>query len=136
MDACRTLEQNYKLLAGNGKRTQSKRSNFRPVDYKEVNLKSQIASVVRHLPKYYQYQSLGAYNALLSFFNITAEEVKGEVNGQPKQGLVYFALNEQGEKASNPFKASRFGSYAGLENLHKHFEKSKVKMINSEGKLH
>ena len=134
MDTCRTLEQNYKLLPAMEKECNPKEAIFRPVDYKEANVKSLIASVVRHLPKYFQYQSLGAYNALLSFFNITAEEVKGEVNGQPKQGLVYFVLNEQGEKASNPFKASRFGSYSGLENLHKHFEKSKVKMINSEGK--
>ena len=31
------------------------------------------------MPKYYQYQSLGACNALLSLFKITAEEVKGEL---------------------------------------------------------
>ncbi|WP_026713480.1 conjugal transfer protein MobB [Flavobacterium daejeonense] len=134
MNACRTLEQDYKLLPATEKERNPKEAIFRPVDYKEVNVKSQIASVVRHLPKYYEYQSLGAYNALLSLFNITTEEVKGEVNGQPKQGLVYFALNELGEKASNPFKASRFGRYAGLENLQKHFEKSKEKMKTSQAK--
>lgn len=134
MNACRTLEQDYKLLPATEKERNLKEAIFRPVDYKEVNVKSQIASVVRHLPKYYEYQSLGVYNALLSLFNITTEEVKGEVNGQPKQGLVYFALNELGEKASNPFKASRFGRYAGLENLQKHFGKSKEKMKTSQAK--
>lgn len=87
-----------------------------------------IASVVRHLPKYYSYASLGAYNALLSLFNITAEEVKGELHGQPKNGLVYFALNEQGEKASNPFKASLFGKQAGLDELQNQFAKAKENM--------
>lgn len=128
MNACRALEQHYKLIPANEKDRNLKEAIFRPVDYKEANIKSQIASVVRHLSKYYQYQSLGAYNALLSLFNITAEEVKGELQGQPKQGLVYFALNELGEKATNPFKASLFGKQAGLETLQKHFEESKEKM--------
>ncbi len=128
MDACRALEQEYKLIPATEKKRNPKEEVFRPIDYKAANIKSQIASVVRHLPKYYHYQGLGTYNALLSLFNITAEEVKGELHEQTKQGLVYFALNEQGEKASNPFKASRFGKNAGLDTLQKHFEQSKEKM--------
>ena len=104
------------------------------VDYTKGDIKSQIASVTRHLPKYYQYQSLGAYNALLSLFNITSEEVKGELHGQPKQGLVYFALNEYGQKASNPFKSSLFGKEAGMTQLEKHFEKSKENMKTNPAK--
>jgi len=134
MDACRKLEQEYKLIPATEKTRNSKEELFRPIDYKATNVKSQIASVVRHLPNYYQYQSLGAYNALLSLFNITAEEVKGELQGQPKQGLVYFALNEQGEKASNPFKASLFGKQAGLDALQIHFEKSKENMKTEAAK--
>ena len=134
MDACRTLEQEYKLIPATEKTRNPKEEIFRPIDYRAANVKSQIASVVRHLPKYYHYQSLGAYNALLSLFNITAEEVKGELHGQTKQGLVYFALNEQREKASNPFKASRFGKQAGLDALQKHFEQSKEKMKTEPAK--
>ena len=61
-------------------------------------------------------------------FNITAEEIKGERNGEPVHGLVYFALNDKGEKVSNPFKASLFGKDAGVAQLQKHFEHSKEKM--------
>jgi hypothetical protein len=64
-------------------------------------------------------------------FNITAEEVKGQYNGTARQGLVYFALNEKGEKASNPFKASLFGKGAGYSELQSHFEKSKSQLQNS-----
>ena len=78
-----------------------------------------------HLPNYYRFQSYGGYNALLSLYRITAEEVKGELHGQPRAGLVYFALNEQGEKASNPFKASLFGKAAGYAQLQTHYEQSK-----------
>lgn len=134
MDACRALEQEYKLIAAMEKSRNPKEELFRPIDYRAANIKSQIASIVRHLPKYYHYQNLGTYNALLSLFNITAEEVKGELHGQTKQGLVYFALNEQGEKASNPFKASLFGKQAGLDCLQKHFEQSKEKMKTEAAK--
>ncbi|WP_418263670.1 conjugal transfer protein MobB [Flavobacterium faecale] len=134
MDACRELEQKFKLIPATAKEHNPKKELFRPVDYRAGNIKSQLASVVRQLPKYYQFQSLGTYNALLSLFNITAEEVKGELHGKPKQGLVYFVLNEQGEKVSNPFKSSLFGKHAGLENLQKQFEKSKEKMNPSSSK--
>ena len=90
---------------------------FKPVNHKNGDIKSQIASVVRHLPKYYNFSTMGSYNALLSLFNITAEEVKGERNGQPVNGLVYVALDEKGNKVSNPFKASLFGKDAGVAQL-------------------
>lgn len=90
-----------------------------------------MASVIRHLPKYYQFQTFGAYNALLSLFKITAEEIKGEYNGIPKQGLVYFVLNDKGEKASNPFKASLFGKSAGLAQLESHYGQSRIKLKNN-----
>ncbi|WP_188050774.1 conjugal transfer protein MobB [Flavobacterium sp. GP15] len=134
MEACRSLEQQFQLLPATVKNRNPKEAIFKPVDYKEANVKSQIASVVRHLPKYYQYQSLGAYKALLSLFNITAEEVKGELNGIPKQGLVYFALNEMGQKATNPFKSSLFGKQAGMDSLQEYFEKSKEKMKTEPAK--
>lgn len=86
------------------------------------------------MPKYYKFEGLGTYNALLSLFNITAEEVKGEYNGVPKHGLVYFALNEKGEKASNPFKASLFGKQAGYVQLQQHYAQSKELLKNEPSK--
>lgn len=128
MEICRKLEQQYNLVPATEKQRSEKKGLFRPVDYRAGDVKSQVAAVVRHLPKYYQYQSMGAYNALLSLFNITAEEVKGELHGQPRQGLVYFALDENGEKASNPLKASRFGKQVGLDALQQHIAASKQQM--------
>lgn len=134
MNICRELEHKYGLIPATEKQRTGKEPVFRPVDHRENDIKSQIASVVRYLPKYYQFQTLGTYNALLSLFNITAEQVSGELHGQERKGLVYFALNAQGEKASNPFKASRFGQYAGLPALEKHFETSKEQMKSNPAK--
>lgn len=135
MDICRELERKYGLACATDKEYKQNEKAFRPVDYKTNDIKGQIASVVRYLPKYYKFQSLGEYNALLSLFNITAEEVKGELHGQPKQGLVYFALNENGEKASNPFKASLFGKSTGYIELQNHFIASTEALKESDAKL-
>jgi len=128
MAICRDLETKYSLQKATEQEQKQSDKIFKKVEQQKGDIKSQMASVVRYLPKYYQYTSLGAYNALLSFFNITAEEIKGERNGEPVHGLVYFALNDKGEKVSNPFKASLFGKDAGIAQLQKHFEQSKEKM--------
>jgi hypothetical protein len=135
MNLCRELERKYRLACATEKKYKKNEKTFRPVNYKTNDIKGQIASVVRYLPKYYQFQTLGEYNALLSLFNITAEEVKGELHGLPKQGLVYFVLNENGEKSSNPFKASLFGKSAGYIQLQNHFTASKEVLKESDAKL-
>jgi hypothetical protein len=135
MNICRELERKYGLACATENKHKKNEKVFLPVNYKINDIKGQVASVVRYLPKYYQFQSIGEYNALLSLFNITAEEVKGELHGQPKQGLVYFALNENGEKSSNPFKASLFGKSAGYIKLQNHFTASKEALSHCEAKL-
>lgn len=134
MDVCRELEKEYCLISAIEKKQNPQNQIFISVDYKTGDIKSQMASVIRHLPKYYKFEGFGTYNALLSLFNITAEEVKGEYNGIPKQGLVYFALNDKGEKASNPFRASLFGKQAGYVQLQQHYEKSRELLKNEPSK--
>jgi len=135
MAICRDLEQKYNLHKATEQEQKQADKIFKKVEQQKGDIKSQMASVVRHLPKYYQYTSLGTYNALLSFFNIMAEEVKGERNGKPVYGLVYVALDENGNKVSNPFKASLFGKDAGIAQLQKHFEQSKEKMKSNPARL-
>lgn len=134
MAICRDLEQKYNLHKATEIEQKQNDKIFKPVNYQSGDIKSQIASVVRHLQKYYSFSTMGSYNALLSLFNITAEEVKGERNGQTVNGLVYVALDENGNKASNPFKASLFGKDAGVAQLQKHFEQSKEKMKSNQAR--
>lgn len=128
MAICRDLETKYNLNKATDQEHKQNDKIFKKVEQQKGDIKSQIASVVRHLPKYYSFSTMGSYNALLSLFNITAEEVKGERNGQTINGLVYLALDENGNKVSNPFKASLFGKDAGVTQLQKHFEQSNEKM--------
>lgn len=128
MAICRDLETKYNLHKATEKEQKQADKIFKKVDQQKGDIKSQITLVVRHLPKYYSFSTMGSYNALLSLFNITAEEVKGERNGQTVNGLVYVALDENGNKISNPFKASLFGKDSGIVQLQKHFEQFKEKM--------
>ena len=125
MNVCRELERKYGLISATDKDHKQIDKVFRPVDYKAGDVKSQIASVVRHLPNYYQFQTLGEFNALLSLFNITTEKVQGELKGKMQQGLLYIPLNEKGERAGHPFKASLFGKNAGLPALELYYAKCK-----------
>lgn len=125
MNVCRELERKHGLIPVTAKEHKHINKVFRPVDYRAGDVKSQIASVVRHLPNYYQYQTLGEYNALLSFFNVTTEKVQGQLKGKMQQGLLYIPLNEKGERAGHPFKASLFGKNAGLPTLELHYAKCK-----------
>ncbi|SCY75151.1 Relaxase/Mobilisation nuclease domain-containing protein [Flavobacterium anhuiense] len=131
MNICRELERKHELIPATDKERNQNDKVFRPLDYRAGDVKSQISSVVRHLPNYYQYQTLGEYNALLSLFNITTEKVEGELQGKMKQGLLYIPLNEKGERAGHPFKASLFGKNAGLPALELHFAKCKKALKDS-----
>lgn len=88
--------------------------------------------MVKSLAKNYKFQSIGEYRALLSLYNITVEEVKGEVRGKAYNGLVYSALDKRGEKVGNPLKASLFGKSVGYNALQKHMQKSKVSLSAKE----
>ena len=135
MAICRDLEQKYNLQKATEQEQKQNNRVFKPINHKNGDIKSQIASIVRHLPNHYSFSTMGGYNALLSLFNITAEEVKDERNGQPVNGLVYVALDENGNKVSNPFKVSLFGKDAGIAQLQKHFEQSKEKMKTNPARL-
>ncbi|OJV52463.1 MAG: relaxase [Bacteroidetes bacterium 43-16] len=135
MKICRELETKHGLISATDKERNQNDKIFNPVDFRAGNIKSQMASVLRHLPNYYQYQSMGEYNALLSLFNITTEKIEGELQGKMQQGLLYIPLNEKGERAGHPIKASLFGKNAGIPALQLHFAKSKELLKDHPTKL-
>lgn len=131
MKICRDIEQKYHLISATNKEFVQNEKVFNPVNYQVGDLKSQLASVIRNISNYYKFQTLGEYNALLSLFNMTSEKVEKSEDGVGKNGLLYFAINDKGEKVSQPFKASLFGKNAGLEALNNHFLRSKETLKSS-----
>ena len=89
------------------------------------DIKRQVQNTVKLVSMRYKFQTLGEYNAILSLYNIRCEPTDGRVNGREYHGLVYFAMNDNGDTVSTPFKASRLGKFASRAAVEGHFERSK-----------
>ena len=100
-------------------------SPLKKVDISAGDIKKQVGNAVKALSKGYRFQSMGEYRALLSLYNVTVEEIRGEVYGREYHGLVYSATDDVGNKVGNPFKSSLFGKSVGYEAMEKKFAQSK-----------
>lgn len=118
------LECKYALLPGNKKQGIQKHP-LKQINPEEGNLKSQIGNILKHISEHYQFRSMGEYRALLSLYGVTVDEARGIAFGREYRGLIYTALNKNGEKTGKPIKSSRIGKFAGTEALDKHFLNSK-----------
>lgn len=117
------LEQKYGLHPAEGQK-KGEDWQLTPVDSSKGNLKKQIGNVVKPLLKMYRFQSLGEFRALLSLYNIGMEEVKGEANGRPYHGILYSALDKDGEKIGTPIKSSVLGKTTGVAAIEKQMQQS------------
>ena len=113
------LEQKYGLIPAQGQK-QPELWQLTQVDPAKGNLKKQISAVIKPFAAMYKFQSLGEYRALLSLYNIGLEEVMGK----PYRGLVYSALDKDGNKVGTPLKSSLFGKSVGYDGLEKQMVKS------------
>lgn len=127
----RELEQKYGLHPAAEKKQKSERPELHRVNYKTGDIKHQIANIVKVLVSSYHFQSFTEYKALLSIYNVQVEDVKGEINGKPYNGIVYSATNDKGEKQGNPFKSSSLGKSVGYAAIQHRIEKSN-KFIKSD----
>lgn len=100
---------------------------LKKVDYEAGNVKKQIANNVKALMQSYRFTSLPEFRALLSIYNIGIEEVSGEARGKNYRGLVYSALDNEGNKVGNPIKSSVIAKSVGYAAL--------VKKVSSSAKL-
>ncbi|HBL74297.1 MAG: mobilization protein [Bacteroidetes bacterium GWF2_42_66] len=125
------LEKKYRLHPAKGQK-QSEQWQFKPFDVEKGDLKKQIGSVVKPAVALYRFQTMGEYRALLSLYNIGVEEVQGTRNGKLYRGLLYSALDVEGNKAGTPIKSSAFGKTVGFDALEERMEKSTV-LIKEKG---
>lgn len=92
----RELEKKYGLRPAERKE-RAERPELKKVDYAAGDVKHQICNTVKAACYGYRFQSFGEYKALLAVYNVCAEEVKGEINGKPYQGIdVVFRQNDSG----------------------------------------
>lgn len=121
------LEQKYNLHPAEGQK-KGEDWQLKPVDVTKGDIKRQIARTVKPLLKLYRFRTMGELRALLSLYNIGIEEMKGEINGRTYHGILYTALDGNGETAATPIKSSRLGRMTGAEELNKKMQASAVKI--------
>jgi hypothetical protein len=115
----RELEKKYNLRTAEKKDYTEELPKLKRVDYEAGDVKRQIANTVKALIKTYRLGSVNEYRALLSLYGVTVEEVKGEVREKGYNGLVYSALDKNGEKVGTPIKSSVIGKSVGYNALQK-----------------
>ena len=125
------LEDKHNLIRAKDQR-QNETFRSHKVNIDEGNVKKQIANIIKPLAKRFYYQSFKEYKALLSLYNISVEEVKGEIKGHIYNGLVYSATDDKGNRVGNPFKSSLFGKDVGYNAIYKKVDKSKI-LIKEKG---
>jgi len=131
LNILRDFEQRYNLRKGE-KRENKQQNPLHPVNPDTGDIKKQVGNTVKAAFSTYQFQSIGELRALLSLYNLTVEEVRGNIKGKDYNGLVYSVIDVNGEKVGNPFKSSLFGKSVGYESLQKKaaFSKKNIKEKN------
>lgn len=123
-DVRKELEKKYNLLPAE-KQNHANTLGLKPINIKDGNIKKQVSNMAKSLMREYRFQSVNEYRALLNTYGVTVEEVKGEARGKAYNGLVYSALDKNGQKTGNPFKASLMGRDTGYNALQKKIDLSK-----------
>ena len=128
----RDFEQRYGLHHGNEREEERLSNRIPPVNPSEGDIKKQVGNTVKSVFHDYQFQTIGELRALLSLYNLTVEEVRGNVRDEDYNGLVYSVIDADGNKMGNPFKSSLFGKSVGYEALQKKaaFSKKNIKDRN------
>ncbi|MDB1000393.1 conjugal transfer protein MobB [Phocaeicola vulgatus] len=118
---CRDMEVKYGLHPTLGEHSERELLSLQKVDYPKGDVKAQVKHTARTLLECYNCHSLAEYNTLLNLYNVTVYEVRGSVDGKEYHGIMYGALDDDGQQTGTPFKSSKFGKVFGYEALQKKF---------------
>ena len=125
---CREMEVKYGLHPTLGEHGEQELLSLQKVDYTKGDVKTQVKQTARTLLECYSCHSLAEYNTLLNLYNVTVYEVRGNVDGKEYHGIMYGALDDDGQQVGTPFKSSKFGKVLGYEALQKKFTASTEKV--------
>ncbi|QQL50168.1 relaxase/mobilization nuclease domain-containing protein [Mucilaginibacter ginkgonis] len=126
--ARKQVEINYNLVKAEdqGKQQNALSNPLIQVEYGKSELKRSITNVVNEIVKGYKFTSIPELNAILNQYNITADRGSKDSRMYEKNGLVYWALDEKGNKMGVPIKASSIYGKPTLKALEDRFRLNEV----------
>ncbi|RCH54674.1 hypothetical protein DJ568_12710 [Mucilaginibacter hurinus] len=92
-----------------------------PLIYGDIDTKRAISNIINHVTRTYKFTSLPELNAILKTFNVQADRGAKDTTMFKKNGLRYWALDDQGNKTGVPFKASAIYKKPTLKLLEERF---------------
>ena len=96
------------------------------VNYGKSEVKRSITNVVNEVVRAYKFTSIPELNAVLNQYNITADRGSKDSRMYEKNGLVYWVLDEKGNKLGVPIKASSIYGKPTLKTLEDRFRLNEV----------
>lgn len=127
----KAIEKEFNLVVAENKKYKLepgiKPANPEKAKYGRLPTKRAISNVVMAVMNSYKFTSLAEYNAVLRQFNVIADRGKDDTEMFRKKGLIYFLLDQKGQKIGVPIKASAFYNKPTLHNIEKKFESNEEK---------
>ena len=122
-DARKQIELSYNIVKAEdqGKQQNIISKPLEVVAYGKSELKKSITNVVNEVVRSYKFTSIPELNAVLNQYNITADRGSKDSRMYEKNGLVYWVLDEKGNKLGVPIKASSIYGRPTLKTLEDRF---------------
>jgi hypothetical protein len=136
--ARKELELKYNLVRAEDQQASLKRMmplNASKVTYGKQVTKRAISNVLNEVLDKYKYTSLAEFNAILSIYNVIAEQGSETSRTFKNGGLVYRVMDKEGNKVSAPIKASAFFLQPTLKNLEGRYLKNDLERQQYKSKL-
>lgn len=124
--ARKELETEFRLIKADTKK-QTEAPVIQPIDvekaiYGKSVTRRSISNIVRMVTRSYKYTSLHELNAVLRYFNVTADRGTERSKMFEKKGLIYSLMDEKGKRIGIPVKASSIYGKPTLAFLEKQFK--------------
>jgi hypothetical protein len=137
---CKQLENEFSLEKGVKLRPEDQQefavNRARRVIYGEPGLKRAMSDVLNTVVDHYAYSSLGELNAILKQYNVEANPGREGTQLRKVGGLLYHALDEDGNRIGVPIKASLFLLKPTLKHLEQRFVAGQVQRERSRERIH
>ncbi len=119
------IEQKYGLVPAESKKESLPIERVSKVEYGKVETKLAISNVIKAIISEYKFTSIAEFNLVLNKFNVVADGGVKESLMYKKQGMLYWALDQNISKVGVPIKASALVGKPTLKRLENLFEVNK-----------
>jgi|SRR6185503_9150198 len=126
--ARKAIEHEFGLVPAES-RSQKQAQGLKPfpvekLQYGKIETKRAITNIVGTIVRQYSFTSLPELNTVLRLYNVTADRGEEDTRMYQKNGLVYSATDDHGNKIGVAIKASALYNKPTLNNLQEQFRKN------------